>query len=281
MGPASIPHLRELCRNVINPRTEAVQILLWIAPRRRMRRMEGQHLVDLPAYRGPSLRGCAVLLDLLTETEPCLQAREDSCNHGSQHRCSDTYASLPICCMGSPLGERGFADPAVSWAPFKTGAHFLVVLKAGLQGSCTSPPGELYQVGLVQLPHCAVSGPACRLRCRPTALAAPNRLLRKLLAAEGLPRAARRQARNPPGLPPLGHARPPRQTRRHLGAASHRARYAGAADPDRTPAPMVHQIGVQTQGLPMVCCLSTTQINRTASLGAPRRRSLGGAATRR
>jgi hypothetical protein len=70
--------------------------------------------------------------------------------------------------------------------------------------------------------HCAVSGPACRLRCRPTALAPPNRLLRKLLAEEGLPRAAHHQARNPPGLRPLGHARPPTRTRRHLGAASRR-----------------------------------------------------------
>lgn len=117
--------------------------------------------------------------------------------------------------------------------------------------------------------HCAVSGPACRLRCRPTGPAPPNRLLRKLLAAEGLPRAARRQARNPRGLRPLGHARPPTRTHRHLGAASHRARYAGEADPDRTPAPLVHQIGVQTQGLPTVCCLCTTQIGRTAT---PRRR---------
>ena len=58
----------------------------------------------------------------------------------------------------------------------------------------------------------AVSGPACRLRCRPTALAPPNRLLRKLRAAEGLPRAARRQARSPPGLRSLGHARPPTRT---------------------------------------------------------------------
>lgn len=116
--------------------------------------------------------------------------------------------------------------------------------------------------------HCAVSGPACRLRCRPTALAPPNRLLRKLLAVEGLPRAARRQARNPPGLRPLGHARPPTRTRRHLGAASHRARYAGEADPDRTLVLVVHQVGVQTQGLPTVCCLCTTQINRTASLVA-------------
>ena len=221
MGPVSIAHLRGLCRNLINPRTEAVQILLWIAPRRRMRRMERQHLVDLPAYRGPFLRGCAVLLDLLTETEPCLQAREDSCNHGSStaptsevhHRagtsCQYSFvrsaargmrdasptlaapqlhpslmrhlaynlparrltveainprpatsalnlerlaaqfatslqqhgASLPICCMGSHLGERGFADPAVrSWAPFKRPApHFLVALKAGLRGSCTIP----------------------------------------------------------------------------------------------------------------------------------------------
>jgi hypothetical protein len=118
--------------------------------------------------------------------------------------------------------------------------------------------------------HCAVSGPGCRLRCRPTALARPNRLLRKLLAAEGLPRAARRQARNPPALRPLGHARPPTRTHRHLGAASHRAHYAGEADPDRTPAPVVHQIGVQTQGLPTVCCLCTTQISRTVSLGRTR-----------
>ena len=92
---------------------------------------------------------------------------------------------------------------------------------------------------------------------------------RVTLAAEGRPRVARRQARSPPGLRPLGRARPPTRTRRHLGAASHRARYAGEADPDRTPAPVVHQIGVQTQGLPMVCCLSTTQINRTASLALP------------
>jgi hypothetical protein len=121
--------------------------------------------------------------------------------------------------------------------------------------------------------HCAVSGRACRLRCRPTALAPPNRLPRKLLAAEGLPRAARRQARNPPGLRPLGHAQPPTRTHRHLGAASHRARYAGGADPDRTPAPVVHQIGVQTQGLPTVCCLCTTQISRTATpRPLPRRR---------
>jgi hypothetical protein len=128
--------------------------------------------------------------------------------------------------------------------------------------------------------HCAVSGPACRLRCRPTALAPPNRLLRKLLAAEGLPRAARRQARNPPGQRPLGHAQPPTRTHRHLGAASHRARYAGEADPDRTPAPVVHQIGVQTQGLPTVCCLCTTQISRTATpRPLPRRWSLGGVAT--
>ena len=111
----------------------------------------------------------------------------------------------------------------------------------------------------------AVSGPACRLRCRPITLAPPSRLLRKLLAAEGLPRAARRQARNPPGLRPLGHARPPTRTHRHLGAASHRARYAGEADPDRTPAPVVHQIGVQAQGLPTVCCLCTTQISRTTT----------------
>ena len=75
----------------------------------------------------------------------------------------------------------------------------------------------------------AVSGPVCRLRCRPTALAPPNRLLRKLLAAEGLLRAARHQARNPRGPRPLGHARPPTRTRRHPGAASHRARYAGEA----------------------------------------------------
>lgn len=113
--------------------------------------------------------------------------------------------------------------------------------------------------------HRAVSGPAYRLRCRPTALAPPNQLLRKLLAAEGLPRAAPRQARNPPGLRPLGHARPPMRTRRHLGAASHRARYADEADPDRTRAPVVHQIGVQTQGLPTACCLCTTQISRTAT----------------
>ena len=116
--------------------------------------------------------------------------------------------------------------------------------------------------------HCAVSGPACRLRCRPTALAPPNRLLRKLLAEEGLPRAAHHQARNPPGLRPLGHARPPTRTRRHLGAASRRARYAGEADPDRTLVLVVHQVGVQTQGLPTVCCLCTTQIRRTASLVA-------------
>jgi hypothetical protein len=73
--------------------------------------------------------------------------------------------------------------------------------------------------------HRAVSGPACRLRCRPTALAPPNRLLRKLLAAEGLPRAARRQARNLPGLRTLGHARPP--TRENL-QHSHRASGCGA-----------------------------------------------------
>ena len=78
--------------------------------------------------------------------------------------------------------------------------------------------------------HCAVSGPACRLRCRPTTLAPPNQLLRKFLAEEGLPRAARRQVRNPPDLRPLGHAPPPTRTRHHLGAASHRARYAGEAD---------------------------------------------------
>ena len=54
--------------------------------------------------------------------------------------------------------------------------------------------------------HCAVGGPARRLRCRLTAPAAPNRLLRKLLAVEGLPRAARHQAHNPPGLRPLGRA---------------------------------------------------------------------------
>jgi hypothetical protein len=116
----------------------------------------------------------------------------------------------------------------------------------------------------------AVSGPACRLRCRPTALAPPNRLLRKLLAAEGLPRAAGRPARNPPGLRPLGHGRPPTRTHRHLGAASHRARYAGEADPDRTPAPVVHQIGVQTQGLPTVCCLCTTQSAGLQRLGRDR-----------
>jgi hypothetical protein len=122
----------------------------------------------------------------------------------------------------------------------------------------------------------AVSGPACRLRCRPTALAPPNRLLRKLLAAEGLPRAARRRARNPPGLRPLGHARPPTRTHRHLGAASHRARSAGEADPDRTPAPVVHQIGVQTQGLPTVCCLCTTQSAGLQRLGrAPHEQFLG------
>ena len=149
MGPASIAHLRELCRNVINPRTEAVQILLWIAPRRRMRRMERQHLVDLPAYRGPFLRGCAVLLDLLTETESCLQAREDSCNHGSQHRCSDTYASLPICCMGSPLGERGFADPRSQLGTLqKPAPTFWWCSRQDCRGHARSPPGELYQVGL-------------------------------------------------------------------------------------------------------------------------------------
>ena len=113
--------------------------------------------------------------------------------------------------------------------------------------------------------HCAVSDPACRLRCRPTTLAPPNRLLRKLPAAEDLPPAARRQARNLPGLRPLGHARPPARTRRHLGAAYHRARYAGEADPDRTPAPVVHQVGVQTQGLPTVCYIYP--ISRTARLG--------------
>jgi hypothetical protein len=121
------------------------------------------------------------------------------------------------------------------------------------------PPSEVSRQGATPSRHCAVSGPVCRLRCRPTTLAPPNRLLRKLLAAESLPRAARRQARNPPGLRPLGHARPPTRTHRHLGAASHRARYSGEADPDRTPAPVVHQIGVQTQGLPTGCCLCTTK----------------------
>ena len=125
-----------------------------------------------------------------------------------------------------------------------------------------------------------VSGPACRLRCRPTALAPPNRLLRKLLAAEGRPRAARRQAHNPPGLRPLDRARPPTRIRRHRDAASHRAHYAGAADPDRTPAPAVHQIGVQTQGLPRLL-LSLHYPNQRDCKPRPlhRRQSLGGAAT--
>ena len=71
-------HLRGLRRNLINPLTEGVQILLWIAAGRCMRRMERQRLIDLPANRGPALRGCPVLLDLLTEMEPCVQAREGS-----------------------------------------------------------------------------------------------------------------------------------------------------------------------------------------------------------
>jgi hypothetical protein len=33
---------------------------------------------------------------------------------------------------------------------------------------------------------------------------------------------------------------------------------------------VAHQIGVQTQGLPTVCCLCTTQISRTTSLGRAR-----------
>jgi hypothetical protein len=57
------------------------------------------------------------------------------------------------------------------------------------------------------------------------------------------------QSYSNPGRRPLGHARPPTRTNRRLGAASHRARYAGEADPDRTPASVVHQIGVQTHGL--------------------------------
>jgi hypothetical protein len=166
----------------------------------------------------------------------------------------------------SPLrssGRRGGPVRARSAATHSTDSH----AEPWLSGRHDPLPEVYVSITPAKPQHCAVSAPAYRLRCRPTALAPPNRPLRKLPAAEGLRRAARRQARNPPGLRPLGHARPPRRTRRHLGAASHRARYADEADPDRTLAPVVHQIGVQTQGLPTVCCLCTTQINSTASPG--------------
>ena len=71
-------HLRGLCRNLIHPLTEVVQIPSLTAARNGRR--ERQHLSDLPADRGPHLRGRPVPLDVLTETKPCLQGREDSSN---------------------------------------------------------------------------------------------------------------------------------------------------------------------------------------------------------
>jgi hypothetical protein len=105
------------------------------------------------------------------------------------------------------------------------------------------------------------------LRCRPIALAPPNRPLRKFPVAADLSRAARRQARNLADPQRLGHALLPMRTRRHLGGASRHARYAGESDPDRTPVRVVHQVRVPTQVPPRVCCLCTTQISRTATPG--------------
>ena len=114
--------------------------------------------------------------------------------------------------------------------------------------------------------HCAVSGPACRLRCRPTALAPPNRLLRKLLAEEGLPRAAHHQARNPPGLRPLGplgRQRNSSSSRRGIPPCSRRRGRPGSNSGSSGSSG-----GRSDTGLPTVCCLCTTQIRRTASLVA-------------
>jgi len=176
--------------------------------------------------------------------------------------CGDIVsATMPIVRQG--IGGEPYGDGCDSRS---LSGHALTATPNLAHRPPTAPGGGRFQHNCRDRLDWAVSGPACRLRCRPTALAPPNRRLRKLLAAEGLPRAARRQVRNPLSLRPLGHARPPTRTRRHLGAASHRAHYAGEADPDRTPAPVVHQVGVQTQGLPTACWLCTTQICRTASL---------------
>src|SRR5262245_15700561 len=68
-GPRPITHLGRLCRDPIHPASQAVEVVLGIATRCQVIRMQGKHFGDLAPYRRPFLGSSSVLFRPLSKPQ--------------------------------------------------------------------------------------------------------------------------------------------------------------------------------------------------------------------